>query len=66
MGISASFKVCFPRQQGPRLKMSILPVLNQGNLEMFKQEISNVDWNNVVENLDDINVSFQRFHIQSL
>ena len=42
--------------------MSMLPVLNQGNLERFKQEISNVDWNNVVENLDDINISFQRFY----
>ena len=61
-GISASFKVCFPRQQGPRLEMSMLPVLNQGNLEKFKQEISNVHWNNVVENLDDINISFQRFY----
>ena len=61
-GISDSFKVCFPRQQGPRLKMSILPVLNKSNLEKFKREFSNVDWNNVVENLDDINISFQRFY----
>ena len=40
-GILASFKVCFPRQQGFRLKMSMLPLLNHSYLEEFKQEIFN-------------------------
>ena len=42
--------------------MNMLPVLNKSNLEKFKREFFNVDWNNVVENLDDINISFQRFY----
>ena len=42
--------------------MSMLPLLNQSNLEKFKQEISNVDCNYIVDNLEDINISFQRFY----
>ena len=37
-------------------------MFSQGNLQIFKQAILEVDWNNLIDLTDDISMSFQRLY----